>query len=274
MSWLTEIINSFLTDLVNDVLTSITTFIEFFFTHIDWASEIGGVNAATNVIMGVSVTLLVFMAMKQLVSVYILETGGDADMDPMQMLVKVFLAIALITTQPFISDSLLKAADLLYNAIINQFLVQETDTTKLLAVINPSFFNLLLYVIYAVFLIIIIVKAMIRAIELIFYKMLFSLFCVDLVTVGSERFTAFMTSYLVTIFGYIIQVMCVRMSMVVFLEQNGTMSYLEAIVLVSFAIKAPNWLEKFTYSTGVGKKAAGGVRGAASMGLQIARMVK
>lgn len=277
MNWLTK-------NLGESIGNVLELFLDFFAKGLqilfDWAQEIWNDKAVENVgkaMTGIAFTLVITMVLKNILCIYILETDGDADSDPMQQLVKAAEAVALITVHFSLFDWLMKLVDAAYALVT----ISVADGEDILFSVKGYIGNVLqgdaiLILVLFLFLLLfgfiaVAFKAVVRGAELALMKILFPLFCIDLLSTNRERWNAFLTSYLVTAFGYIIQVFCYRMSLGWCLKGLGSYHrFLDKDMVIGIAwlymaLKAPKWLEKFCYSSGIGHMAAGGIRTAAFM---------
>lgn len=274
---------SFLEDMINEMVNEIFSVVEVFFNDINWIVNSNEITNILYVMVAISFSLLTFMGIKQLISVYVLETAGDPDSSPLSHLVKIFFAMALITSHPFIFNQIMNIVDSVYDVVLNNAVVNNLDAGTLIinAIITRltgGLFQILMIIVYAVIFVMLLFKGLKRAIELALLKVLFPLFCVDLVTAGGERFKTYFASYFTIAFGFIIQLLLLRISinMVIIggdqVEAGYSMYY--AIALVLFSLKSPEWLEKYTYSSGVGAKTSSIARSAGQVGVQLLRLAK
>lgn len=264
-----------------DVWESVYRLIEAFFSSTEWITNHTFVKSTCTVTVGVATVFLVLLASKHLFTTYILETDGDSDMDPLQFLVKVSVALAMIQMQNFLFYYLLKIAGMLCYEVTRIISITPvdlsgvTDVAGYLVANNElgSVSGVLLNGAIVIIFLGLIIKACLRAVELAIMKIMFPLFCCDIVTPSRERWSAFSMAYLITMFGYIIQVFCFKVSIVMFINERSVNGVLEALALGFFALKAPKWLEKFSYSTGAGQSAAGAGRTIAMTAVQAVRFI-
>ena len=277
MNWLTKNINELASDFILD-------FTDFFKQGVINLFEIGTGFAELNEIKGaVNATTIVAMALvvvfvaKEILSTYILETNGDPDGDPFQLLVKASQSICLICcndvifnfsvniTQKFATD--LKAA-----ATPEKIFV---DTKKLfLNAVDPptTLVNSVFIITFLILTIVLAVKAGFRGVELAFMKILFPIMAIDLITVSGERWNSFFTTYVVTFTGYIFQLLafCMAIDNYTVALVSDSSKYLTAGAFLIFSINIPKWMEKFAYSSGLSKVARGGFGGV----VQLASMLR
>lgn len=87
------------------------------------------------------------------------------------------------------------------------------------------------------------------------------IFASDIVSTNNEKWSSFFASYLVLFFGYSIQLFCFDMFINSFASlefsetldfHEGTVTWMLLIGWLLMSIKAPKWLDRYTYSSGVG----------------------
>lgn len=265
--------------IINDVWSHCYEYISSFYKNsmvLELFNE-SYVATAASVTTQVATVFLSVLAVKHILTTYVLETDGDKDMDPLQYLVKVTVSIALIQISPFLMNYLLKLAEKACNAMIgstNFVLKQELTIPEFLNNAAVKATGVFVMCIYAIAVIMLLVKACIRIAELCLMKILFPLFACDIVTPSRERWNAFIVSYLITIFGYIIQLFSLNLSIKYYSGAHEMGSIMLSFGLMYFAVKAPKWLEKFCYSSGIGQSIGGVGRSAIYMAPQIMRMFK
>lgn len=209
-----------------------------------------------------SMVLLGLSAGKNIITTYYLETNGDREMDPLQYLVKVSMVTAVIQGSSFFTKYLLKLTKLLYRSVMegqlysyltpDLLLDMESYVTK---VTTMSILGILFVIIFAICLDIIILKSAIRVAEVVVMNVLLPIFACDMVTPGRERWNNFIMSYITTIFGYIIQIFALNLSLRLYVEAENMNSLLLCLGCLFFSVKAPKWLDKYVYSTGYGSSA-------------------
>ena len=252
-------------ELISDVIENFTDMIELVFslgTDIALGNSMSGVNAASLCTQGLAGMILCCMAAKQIFTTYITETDGDPDMEPTQILVKYSLAMAVIWSSMVMfqivvkwgnkfTDALIGSADLEFKNVLDAALgLFGIGTTNFL--IGP--FLLALYII-AIF--IFAFKAGVRGAELAVFRIILPIMACDMITPSRERWNSFVTSFLVTVFGYSLQILLFRISLqlLVMTHMDPAMNFTMAFAFIWLAIVMPDWLKKFSYSSGLGNTA-------------------
>lgn len=270
INWLTKnLINGFLADIVKGTVEFVSqAIINIFDKDIEIMST-KEVDAAVLVTTGIASVLIIILAFKSIFSIYVTETDGDPDADPLQVWVKVSIALALINGNNIIFAILQTLSkkfteDLVGSIEVENFFAAVAKSLIARANITPlSIIQDIVVFISVVCVIILAFKAGIRAGELILFKIIFPIICLDKIGSNNERFNSFFSSYIVTFFGYSIQLFCLRLAInraLSGMSSGAFTNYFAAFVLFYLAIKTPKWLEKFAYSSGIGQIASNGMR--------------
>lgn len=263
MNWLTEMITGMIGDWITDIVDVFFGVIETIFDSAEtWVS-------AAQVEQGMAVTLSIanvfvgLLICKHILDTYILETNGDHDTDPLQIIVNCSISVAIINTGGLFCNLFLTYAEILTNTLIEKIAVRFDDIGEailgLLTLASPIATVLLM--VYVIMLIIFLFRAILRGAELALMKILFPIFACDYVTQSRERWNAFLMSFLIVIFGYSIQLFAFRLSVISFL-QGSLENQLYGIGFLWMAITTPKWLEKFVYKSGLGQKVGHGATSA------------
>lgn len=270
MSWIGNTIYEWLEELCNDILSFLFNFINSLFIDGEALITKTAINSAAIIAGDIAVIIIAIVVLKNVFSIYILETDGDAEQDPLQQLVKATIAVALIQSSTYLFNWALNLANVFANELIkgtevvldtpdNFFAAFKTNVTGWTTV---GMWTVIL-VIFIIGLVCLVIKAFIRGGELALMKILFPIFCCDLLTSSRERFNAFLTSFVVTTVGYAFQLLCFRLSMNEFVTISDSWMHIPiAYTWLFLAIKAPKWLEKYAYTSGLGGLARTGASSA------------
>lgn len=271
MGWITRKICEAVADFFDGLVETLNALLFHVFnsTGIVNGSQIQTCVVAVQTVATVLVSLMV---VKQLLSVYILETDGDSETDPLSYLVKASISLALIWTCPVITNMLIGYAGELYEFIRGRYNIEVGMDTNFRKTLLESGMNAISSIVfgcvYIVALVMLMIKAALRGVELAIIEIVYPIFCVDIITTSQERWKTFFSSYIVVAFGYIIQLLCLQLSYGYSTGDgygSGEGEWIFALAFLFFAVKAPNWLEKFAYASGAGRSAAGAARSAMYM---------
>lgn len=269
MSWISENLITFLLDLVNG---AIDFFGEILNNLYVWmvAITVGNiyVQQAERFLLVIAIMLIALMVIKIVLDGYMLETAYDADADPFEILIKVAQAVAIATNSNWIFNWLFQAGrdfslDLLgstdttgFSMKTRELLVLNTDITTVLA------WGIIMVCMVLISLIVFTVMSAIRAAELVAMKLLFPLFTIDLLNNNREIWGNFIRSYVIAFFSYALQLFFYTVALKSYATATiGDVRYfISTIAWLGMAIKAPSFLEKYIFKTGVGGVTSGGLR--------------
>lgn len=274
MSWITENISAFIIDLVRglgeffgDLLNNI------FFWIVELALENEYVAGAEKFIIVTAIGLVSLVAIKVVISGYLLETDYDPDADPFNMIVKVAETVAIIMNSGWLFNWMLETAktftsDLLGGAStdglceVTMSLLDSRVDSVVDVVHKEAVFGLLIGFILIAHLVFMIVAGL-RGAELIAMKLFLPYFALDLLTNSRERWNNFFTAYVIAFFSYAVQILFFTLSLrsyVTFSATSLPQYYIGTMVFIIMAIRAPKFLEKYIYKSGVSNAASSGIR--------------
>jgi len=286
MSWLLSSFTDVINDLINGILDFFNDLVNGIFFTISEANleNIMVTNAATYATL-LGIALITLVGLKQYFTTYVMETNGDPDSDPLDILVRCSEAVAICCCNDFITTNFFEFSKAFANDLgkagtfdvrgtfINIVgLTENNGSSDREPSVTVFLFILLLMVIGILAFCFI---AGIRGAELSLMRIMLPIMAVDLVTTNRERWGNFFTSYIVTFLYYGLQLLCYRMFLGSLL--TVTTSVLSKELLITFGwfvlmLRSPKWLEKFIYSSGLGRGVAGAGRTAGFMLPNLIRM--
>lgn len=270
MSWITENLAAFVTDLIGGTIELFGEILNnIFFWIVELATKNVYITNAEKFIILTATALIGIVVIKIVTSGYLMETDYDSEADPFNLIVKITETVAVIMNAGWVFGWMLETSkaftsDLLGNADASGFCEQ---TASLLAVspgdIGQKFgsYIMMLAVMLIAFIIFAIVAGL-RGAELIAMKLFMPYFALDLLTNSRERWNNFFMAYVIAFFSYAFQILF----FVVALKCYGSVSaeqpqyYIATFVWMVMAIRAPKFLEKFIYKSGVSNAASSGLR--------------
>lgn len=273
--WQDSVLGDWLNGLATDALNAFFGLIETFFTDAEVICTSDEITQASSYIADLSTAIIAIIVVKQVLTTYIFETDGDSDQDPLQLMVRAAEAIALMQCTPVLFNWVLNEAKLIYSKFISipsgEIWTSVDGVTDSLESVwstisgaGKSSFALAL-ILMLVGIIAMLIKGAIRGAELALQKVLFPLFCCDLLTASKERFNAFLTSFLVTAFCYSLQLFTFRLCLMKFFSMNYFSDMLIGFGWLYMSLKAPKWIEKYAYTSGIGGLAKTGASSAAQV---------
>lgn len=232
--------------------------------------------------MLISVALVSLVSLKHGCGIYVFETEGDPEQDPLEMITRIAQTLAVIGSNNWIFDTLFKLSEAFsrdigvvnsQNVAIELKKLLEDSSYGVLDVPKDSAKILfVLLIIVGIGLLVFYFALGIRGAELTLMKILCPIFALDLLNSSRERWSAFITDYIMNFLSVGIQLLCFRqLCLSIATIRNDGFGAHAAIAIgwLYLSIRAPKWLEKYTYSSGVKQTASGGARGAMGMAYAI-----
>lgn len=200
-----------------------------------------------------AISLLILKALKKGFFVYIMWRDGDADSSPREMITSMFLAVALATSFPFLypylADTTLWLIDQLLKIMFSANVSHEGSLGEdMLNFIMSAggLFNLLLFAIYVIGLLIFWFQVLRRAIELLILRIGFPIACIGLIDSDGGVFKPYVKLLFQSAFTVVIQVLAFGLSQK--LIYNTHLFF--AIGAIIVAINAPQLMSSLLASTG------------------------
>lgn len=277
MSWLLSAFTDAINDLINGTLDFFGDFVNNIFYYV---AEVNldnrlVINAATyTTLLGIS--LITLLGVKQYFTTYVMETSGDPDSDPLDILVRCSEAVAVCCSNDFITTYFFKFSKAFATDLgesgglidLKPTFLDLIDTVVKVSWTPAATIFLLILLILVIGIVAFSIIAGIRGAELSLMKIMLPIMAVDLVTASRERWGNFFTSYAIAFLYYGLQMLCYRMFLGSLMIVST--SVLSKELLITFGwfflmLRSPKWLEKFIYSTGFGRGVTGAGRTAGFM---------
>lgn len=262
-------------NMVDGVLELIADILNNIFAVMVELNNTSEVNSALAFTSSLAIVLITVSTVKTYMTTYILQTDGSAEEDPLNIIVRACQGGVIISISGWIFDELLKISELVTSDLISS--VGQTSITShlsgligaaLQSLTNSTGVLIILILVIVIGMIVFSVVAAIRGAELMLFKILTPIFACDIVG-SKERWNSFLTSYIITMFSYGLQMFSFRLfcRYVLSLTVAGGGSLVVCLGWLYVMIFVPKWLEKFSYSTGLKQKTGNTVRTAASIAI-------
>lgn len=275
MGWLLNLLVTLICEGLILVVQDLAGYIENIFEKMYEINVNLGFDKLYSYTRNLALSLVGLYAIKLLFDVYVLHMDGDPDSDPLEMITRICKSVAMIICGQFIIEQLVKFAgkicwDVLriMGSFNSESLSLVEQLTGFITAYSLSLGYLVIIVVIIIGLLLFIFKAAKRGAELILLGVLIPIFALDILTTNRERWNSFMNETIVTIFGYILQVMCFSIFMALFRKGTATGNIEVLIACLAWlmvVLSAPKWLQKFVHKTGVGDSAKGLARSTANL---------
>lgn len=274
MNWVLKNLGEVIGNLVTGMLDFFNDLINNLFINVADVS-IGNslIQNATVFTTAFGIALITFIGLKQYFTTFVMETGGDPDSDPLDILLRCSQAVAICCANDFIFTFFMKFSKSFVHDLVDSANTPEKEVTEyigdlvkdyLIHDLTPAYIIFfLILLIFVIGMVIFCILAGIRGAELSFMKILLPIIAADLVTAKRERWESFITSYIITFLYYGIQLLAYKMFVSSLACVTGGELSKELIIAFGWFIimlRSPKWLEKFCYSTGVARMTGETVR--------------
>ena len=271
VGWPLNLIQEWFEGVVTDIINGVVSLVELAFASGNTIMNDSLMTQTFQATQGVSLLLIVLLSLKHILNVYVLETDGDSDTDPLQVLARNSIAALVISSGALITNLAVKWSEDLCSYITGASTYTANMVGMASAMVafatSSGWFASIFIIVFAIIMVIYCIVALIRGVELGIMKIILPIMACDLTSIRQERWNTFVASLIVTAFGYIIQVVLFKLA-VTYTVQSDMLSLLKALVCLFFGLKTPKWLEKFAYSSGLKDTARSGMY----MGMMIGRM--
>lgn len=271
MNWITENIRAFIGDLIGGMIDFLGDFLNnTFYWIVELAVDNAYVGDAERFIIATAIGLVSLVVLKVVTSGYLLETDYDSEADPFNLIIKIAETVAIIMNSGWLFNWMLETAkiyttDLLDGASASGFCeitqslldiqVKQSVEAEVLSFCVALFFALIAFIVFMV-------VAGLRGAELVAMKLFLPYFALDLLTNSRERWNNFFTAYVIAFFSYAVQILffIVALKCYASVSISAPQYYIGTMVFIIMAIRAPRFLEKYIYKSGVSNAASSGIR--------------
>ena len=281
MNWLIKLIFVAISELMLGIVQFLAPAINNIFEFMYQVNVDLHLDDTADYIMGVGLSLVSLLAIKQLIDVYMLHTDGDSDSDPLELITRVTETVATIMCGQYVVTFLIGTSSKLCAEILEKVGYKDRSVAEIL---TDGFMKLLsmgtiLAAVQALFaaiivvsLIIFIVMASKRGAELIWFQFLLPLYSLDKLNNSRDKWNSFKNDALICIFGYVLQILSFNIFMMLLSRaitvdgvSENPLYVIAPIGWLIIILSAPKWLQKHMYNSGVGN----GMRSGAMMGQHI-----
>lgn len=270
MTWLTQNICDFLRDLIGGTVEYFGKWINnIFLLVVEWNNENVYVKTAERYFIMLGLALVSLITVKQILGGYVMESDYDSDADPFNLIIRIAQTVAVICSSAWIFNFVLNLSkEFASDVVTATSTVGVSNQVQSLLDIDVTSIGLALSAYYAMIgiivgaLIVFTVISGLRGCELIAMKLFLPVFALDLLTSSRERWKNYFMGYLIAFFTYGVQLLFLTIA----LKSMASLSFSDpqygfmALAWLIMGIKAPKFLEKYLYKTGVSSAASSGIR--------------
>lgn len=275
LGWLGENIFEALMETLNAWLDLFSGLIDGTFTMTVYVNETKHVGTVVAFTMTLAYILLITATLKQLIDIYGFHTSGDSNESPIEVIYRASVSSMLISVSEFFYSKFFEFSKKLgqdvETATASKAITSLADKIKSIMVIENIIQGVTMTCIILIAIMIFFVIASIRGAQLILFRILFPIFAVDRSFTNKERWSNFLQAYIACFVGFAVQILCFNMFRLSFMDMStSNIGVLSFSVVPTFgwllmAIKAPAWLDKYAFKSGVGESISRTVQSAGSI---------
>lgn len=271
MDFLLKAIANFIGNVVYGMISSsLTGIIEFFQKIMKACITHSLIVASHNSVLGISMSLIVLFCVKQYFDTYVMETSGDPEADPLDILVRGSRAAAIAASTTWFFYTFMNfcsafAEKILTNNGEPEFILGFNQALDgLMANITVKGFIWLLFLLAVLIgIIVFYIIAALRAAELSLMFIIVPLFTTELCYTSHERFNGLLTNIVVTGMYFSFQLLLFNLFLNQLVDSLFGITAASSMdsntfITIGFLIatlRSPKWLDRFAYNSGVGDMA-------------------
>lgn len=271
---MTKIISKFIAELLEDFIGNIIDSILGNIVQLALSVEkymssygINGFDKLFTMFSTIGISLIIIKFLKKGFDMYVLWTDGDADADPVQLVVNFIRAMVVALTFTFMynyfAEIIIEISDEALNAI---GLYENIESEMFLSLLkNLTISSLFGFLIFFIMYLILYVKFIATGFEILILRIAAPLACVGLMDADKGVFKTYIQKFFQVAFTILIQVLLTKLALSLIISQK----MIWAIAAAYFAIKTPNFLKEFLVFSG-----NGGIMNSVYSGVKLGQMFK
>lgn len=218
-------------------------------------------------------TLVVLKVINEIIQTLILYQSGDADQDPVGMIVRTVQAVAVISTLPWIVEQVFtfgaKVANDVSGLGAGSVTLSPFDMFFKSIELGSGVTWILIALVIAICMIVIAIQSAIRGAELALMAVIGPIMALNLTANNTSIWSAWFKQLVIVCTAQALQLFMIQGAFYLF---QGTKAFSPKDTLLMFgwlwmAIKTPNFIKQFAYSTGFSGAMGSGVKQAGSMAM-------
>lgn len=286
--WINEVIKDsiidILVDFFNGVIDGLSELINNIFILASKTVEGSVVSNVSSYSLKLGISILVFLAISQVIRLYILNESGEPEEDFLGFFIRLGKTIILVsfstTICKIIIDLSTYIANDLRNTVGGTISMTSGIEKDLVSVASMGFgealLTLLFVLIILIFLIVVCIQAGIRGVNLAVLQMTAPLFAVNYITTDKglwKKWLQNLISVSVT-YGVQITLMNIALKYLAYGITSNLINGLIGICWLIVCVQSPKFLKELAYSTGVGSGLSRGVSSASQVVMSFSKFMR
>lgn len=286
--WIKEVIKKASVDILieffNGVIDGLSELVNNIFILASKTVEGSVVSTVSNYSLKLAISILVFLAISQVIRLYVLNESGEPEEDFLGFFIRLGKTIILVSFSTIICKIIIDLstyiANDLRNAVggtISMSSVLEKDLVSVASMgFGEALLILLIILIILIFLIIVCIQSGIRGVNLAVLQMTAPLFAVNYITTDKGLWKKWLQNLISVAVTYGVQITLMNIALK-YLSYGITSNLINGLIGICWLIvcmQSPKFLKELAYSTGVGSGLSRGVSSASQVVMSFSRFIK
>lgn len=286
--WIKEVIKKASVDILieffNGVIDGLSELVNNIFILASKTVEGSVVSTVSNYSLKLAISILVFLAISQVIRLYVLNESGEPEEDFLGFFIRLGKTIILVSFSTIICKIIIDLstyiANDLRNAVggtISMSSVLEKDLVSIASMgFGEALLILLIILIILIFLIIVCIQSGIRGVNLAVLQMTAPLFAVNYITTDKGLWKKWLQNLISVAVTYGVQITLMNIALK-YLAYGITSNLINGLIGICWLIvcmQSPKFLKELAYSTGVGSGLSRGVSSASQVVMSFSRFIK
>lgn len=286
--WIKEVIKKASVDILieffNGVIDGLSELVNNIFILASKTVEGSVVSTVSNYSLKLAISILVFLAISQVIRLYVLNESGEPEEDFLGFFIRLGKTIILVSFSTIICKIIIDLstyiANDLRNAVggtISMSSVLEKDLVSVASMgFGEALLILLIILIILIFLIIVCIQSGIRGVNLAVLQMTAPLFAVNYITTDKGLWKKWLQNLISVAVTYGVQITLMNIALK-YLAYGITSNLINGLIGICWLIvcmQSPKFLKELAYSTGVGSGLSRGVSSASQVVMSFSRFIK
>lgn len=286
--WIIDIIQQaflgFITDWLSGLVDSFTSFLDNIFIVSSEVVKGEFVSSVTSYSLKLGIAVLVFLAIAQIIKLYVLNESGESEDDMMGFFIRlsksaILMSFSTVICSMIINFSNFVASDVkgILGGTISTSALFKKDLLQIVTMgFGQALTMLIVLIVVLVSLFIIGIQAGIRGVNLAVLQMTAPLFATNYVTTDKGLWKKWLQNMMSVSLTYVMQIALLNIALkyLAYGMVSNLINSLIGIAWLIVCIQAPKFLKELAYSTGVGEGISRGASSVSQVAMTVGRFVK
>ena len=286
--WILEIIQKaflgFITDWISGVIDSFTSFLDNVFIVSSQVVKGDFATRVTSYSLKLGMAILVFLAISQIIKLYILNESGEPEEDFLGFFIRLGKSAILMSFSTIICSMIINFSEFVANDVksilggtISTSAVMKKDLLEIATMgFGTALTSIIVLLVVIISLFIIGIQAGIRGVNLAVLQMTAPVFACNYVTTDKGLWKKWLQNMMSVSLTYVMQIALLNIALkyLAYGIVGNLINSLIGIAWLIVCIQSPKFLKELAYSTGVGEGISRGASSVSQVAMSISRFIK